>query len=57
MKPIQNILLAVALALTSVTVQALEDKLVVVTSFPKDLTKQFKDAFEKKNPGLKVEML
>ncbi len=57
MKPIQNILLAVVLALTSVTVQALEDKLVVVTSFPKDLTKQFKDAFEKKNPGLKVEML
>lgn len=38
-------------------VQALEDKLVVVTSFPKDLTGAFKAAFEKKHPGVKVEML
>ncbi len=37
--------------------QALEDKLVVVTSFPKDLTGAFKAAFEKKYPGVKVEML
>ena len=57
MNPIRNILLAVAVGMTSFSAQALEDKLVVVTSFPKDLTKQFKDAFEKKHPGLKVEML
>jgi ABC-type Fe3+ transport system substrate-binding protein len=35
----------------------LENKLVVVTSFPKDLTKSFKKAFEKKYPNVKVEML
>jgi ABC-type Fe3+ transport system substrate-binding protein len=57
MKPIRNLLLAIAVGMTSFSAQALEDKLVVVTSFPKDLTKQFKDAFEKEHPGLKVEML
>jgi len=36
---------------------ALEDKVVVVTSFPKDLTNAFKNAFQKKNPGVKVEIL
>ena len=35
----------------------LENKLVVITSFPKDLTKSFKKAFEKKYPNVKVEML
>lgn len=57
MKPIRNILLAFAVGMTSLSAQAMEDKLVVVTSFPKDLTKQFKDAFEKKHPSMKVEML
>ena len=42
---------------TSLPLQALESQLIIVTSFPKDLTKQFKKAFEKKNPGVKVEML
>lgn len=37
--------------------QALEKQLTVVTSFPKDLTNEFKQAFEKQNPGVKVEML
>lgn len=37
--------------------QAIENKLVIVTSFPKDLTSVFKRAFEKKYPGTKVEML
>lgn len=37
--------------------QALEDKLVVVTSFPKDLTGKFKAEFEKRNPSVKVEIL
>jgi len=35
----------------------LENKLVVITSFPKDLTKSFKKGFEAKYPGVKVEML
>ncbi len=36
---------------------ASSEKLVVVTSYPKDLTMAFKTAFEKKHPGVKVEML
>jgi ABC-type Fe3+ transport system substrate-binding protein len=49
--------LAAGLLASAPLVQALEDKLVVVTSFPKDLTGAFKAAFEKNNPGVKVEML
>ena len=52
-----RLLLTVSLLVTSFSAQALEDKLVVVTSFPKDLTKEFKDAFENKHPGLTVEIL
>ncbi len=37
--------------------QALEDKLVIVTSFPEDLTSVFQAAFESKHPGTKVEVL
>ena len=37
--------------------QALENKLVIVTSFPKDLTGPFKKAFEDKYPGTMVEVL
>ena len=48
----------VGLALLSgVSARAMENKLVVVTSFPKDLTSVFKKAFEAKYPGVKVEML
>jgi ABC-type Fe3+ transport system substrate-binding protein len=36
---------------------ALEDKLVIVTSYPKDLTGPFKKAFEAKYPGTMVEVL
>jgi len=36
---------------------ALEDKVVIVTSYPKDLTGPFKKAFEKKYPAIKVEIL
>ena len=39
------------------SVQALEDKLVIVTSYPKDLTGPFKKAFEAKYPGTVVEVL
>lgn len=36
---------------------ALEDKVVIVTSYPKDLTGPFKKAFEAKYPGTLVEIL
>ena len=39
------------------TVQGIEKKLVIVTSYPPDTTTLFKSAFEKKHPGIKVEML
>ena len=35
----------------------LESKLVIVTSYPKDLTGPFKKAFEAKYPGTEVEVL
>lgn len=37
--------------------QAFEKQLTVVTSYPKDLTTAFKQAFEKQHPDVKVEML
>jgi len=46
--------LAIVVARTSF---ALEDKLVIVTSFPEDLTGVFQTAFEAKHPGTKVEVL
>ncbi len=51
------LILAASLLTGAPLVRALEDKLVVVTSFPKDLTGAFKAAFEKKHPGVEVEML
>ncbi len=36
---------------------AIEDKLVIVTSYPKDLTGVFKKAFEARHPGTTVEIL
>lgn len=36
--------------------QGLEDKVVIITSFSKDLTGPFAAAFEKKHPGTKVEV-
>ncbi len=60
MKSIPSLALGLVLSvglIGSPALMAMEDKLVVVTSFPKDLTKKFKSAFEKKHPGTKVEML
>ncbi len=57
MKWFTRSLLAVSLLSGSWAAQAIENKLVVVTSFPKDLTVQFKKAFEAKYPGTSVEML
>ena len=34
-----------------------QQQVVVVTSFPKELTEAYKKAFEAKNPGIKVEIL
>ncbi len=45
------------LLMSGVSARAMEDSLVIVTSFPKDLTSVFKKAFEAKHPGVKVEML
>ncbi len=44
-------------SLLPVSAMAMEQKLVVITSFPKDLTVTFRKAFEKLYPGVKVEML
>lgn len=49
--------LAVVLAAGSFQALALEDKLVIVTSYPKDLTGPFKKAFEAMYPGTTVEVL
>jgi len=48
---------AIVAAVASTPVSALEDKLVVVTSYPPDTTVTVKKAFEAKHPGVKVEML
>ncbi len=52
---------AIALAVAAVAAAtpglAMEDKLVIVTSFPKDLTSVYQQAFQKKHPGTKVEVL
>jgi ABC-type Fe3+ transport system substrate-binding protein len=48
---------AIALSLISGNLTAAEGTLTIVTSFPKDLTQVYKEAFEKKNPGLTVEVL
>ncbi len=45
------------MALCAFPAMALEKQLTVVTSYPKDLTSAFQKAFEKANPGIKVEML
>ncbi len=45
-----------ALAPTASRAQALEDKAVIVTSFSRDVTTPFVQAFERKHPGTKVEI-
>ena len=49
--------LALAVLAAPLGAVALEKKLVVVTSYPPDTTTTVKKAFEKKHPGVKVEML
>ncbi len=50
------LLVSVTLAI-GLPLQAADDKLVIVTSFPKDLTKVFKAEFMKDNPGIELEIL
>ena len=50
---------AAALTITSAPAISadIEDKLVIVTSYPKDLTSVFQREFQKRHPGTKVEVL
>lgn len=49
-------LMAAVLALCGFTAQA-QQQVVIVTSFPKELTEAYKKAFESRNPGFRVEIL
>jgi phosphoglycerate transport regulatory protein PgtC len=60
-RSITSLMLAIALAVPpagggAALAQGLENRLVIVTSFSKDLTVPFAQAFEKKYPGTKVEV-
>jgi ABC-type Fe3+ transport system substrate-binding protein len=46
-----------ALALSVAAPAPAQQQVVIVTSFPKELTAAYKKAFEAKNPGIKVEIL
>jgi len=48
---------AAAVALAAFTAPAAAGTITIVTSFPKDLTQVYKTAFEKRHPGIKVEIL
>ncbi|MCG6965980.1 MAG: extracellular solute-binding protein [Chromatiaceae bacterium] len=52
-----SLLVPLALCASWGTAHALEDKLVIVTSFPEDLTGVFQAAFERRHPTTKVEVL
>jgi len=52
-----GLVIAAGLVMTPAPAGALENKLVVVTSYPKDLTGPFKKAFEAKHPGTEVQIL
>lgn len=45
-----------ALGASAALAQGIEDKLIIVTSFSKDLTTPFQQAFQKKYPGTRVEV-
>jgi phosphoglycerate transport regulatory protein PgtC len=47
---------AIALGATPALAQQIEERLTIVTSFPKDMTGPFAAAFQKKYPGTKVEI-
>jgi hypothetical protein len=51
------IIFVAALLSLSATGAVAQQQVVIVTSFPKELTEAYKKAFEAKNPGIKVEIL
>src|SRR5258705_5369529 len=57
--PLLKALLPVCIALAAAiaTPALAQQQVVIVTSFPKELTEAYKKAFEAKNPGIKVEIL
>ncbi len=55
MNTLRHAACALALAGASVSVQA--GTVTVITSFPKDLTQAYKNAFERANPGITLEIL
>ena len=57
--PLTNILRLACMALSAAFAApaAAQQQVVVVTSFPKELTEAYKKAFEARNPGLRVEIL
>ena len=56
LNPFKSSLAAALLALAATAAHA-QQQVVIVTSFPKELTEAYKKAFEAKNPGIKVEIL
>lgn len=57
MLKLASISLAALIAVTGMAAaQALEDRVTIVTSFSRDVTTPFVDAFQKKYPGTKVEI-
>ncbi len=56
MKKVNCIAIAAVLCFTAAGALA-QQQVVVVTSFPKELTEAYKKAFEARNPGVKVEIL
>ena len=56
--PLRPLLIAAALsfAAASAFAQTIENRLVIVTSFSKDVTEPFAQAFQKKYPGTRVEV-
>jgi len=56
-RSLPGVLLALGLALSPLPSIGAEGTLTIVTSFPSDLTKVFKAAFENKHPAVKLEIL
>ena len=56
-RSVPGIFLALGMALSSMPSIGAEGTLTIVTSFPSDLTKVFKTAFENKHPEVKLEIL
>jgi phosphoglycerate transport regulatory protein PgtC len=57
MRTSRFVVAAVAAALLAAVGPALAQTVTVITSFPKELTTAYKSAFEKRNPGIKLEIL